>query len=198
MVTDTTPPSGPAALPPSDPSALSARLAALEARVAELEGGDPTASHLRAGDTAPDRPTDDAPTAGDDRFWALSALKQQLPPPGGVVFAGSVQVGAGDVEFQWGRPTEHLEETDWAEHAETVSALGHPLRLAILRRLLDGEHTVAQLVDELELASTGVAYHHLSALQGGGWVTSPRRGTWAIPPSRVIPLLTIVLALEKG
>lgn len=204
MAADSTPPpdaeafapSDSDALPSSDPSALSARLAALEARVAALEGGDPSVDGAKG--SLPDRRTGDAQTSGNDRFWALSALKQQLPPPGGVVFAGSVQVGAGDVEFQWGRPTEHLEETDWAEHAETVSALGHPLRLAILRRLLDGEHTVAQLVDELELASTGVAYHHLSALQGGGWVTSPRRGTWAIPPSRVIPLLTIVLALEKG
>lgn len=137
-------------------------------------------------------------TPGEDPLWALTALKEQIPPPGGVVFAGSVDVGAGHLEYQWGRPTDHLLDRDWAEHAESVAALGHPLRLAILRRLIDGEHTVAQLVDELELASTGVAYHHLSALQTGGWVTSPRRGSWAIPPSRVVPLLAIVTALEKG
>jgi DNA-binding transcriptional ArsR family regulator len=135
---------------------------------------------------------------GEDPLWALTALKEQMPPPGGVVFTGSVDVGAGHLEYQWGRRTDDLLDRDWAEHAESVAALGHPLRLAILRRLIDGEHTVAQLVDELELASTGVAYHHLSALQTGGWVTSPRRGSWAIPPSRVVPLLAVITALEKG
>src|SRR5699024_12837992 len=100
--------------------------------------------------------------------------------------------------YRRGRPTEHLLAAAWAEHAETVAALGHPLRLAILRRLLDGEHTVAQLVDELELASTGVAYHHLSALQTSGWVTSPRRGSWALSAPRVVPLPAILLALAKG
>lgn len=136
--------------------------------------------------------------AGDDPFWALRALKERLPAPGGVVYTGSVDVGQGHVEYQWGRPTEHLLQSDWAEHAESIAALGHPLRLAILRKLLDAEHTVAQLVDELELASTGVAYHHLSALQHGGWVSSPRRGTWTVPVGRVVPLLTIITALEKG
>ncbi|APX34924.1 transcriptional regulator [Brachybacterium sp. P6-10-X1] len=140
-----------------------------------------------------------APAAeAEDPFWALTSLKEHAPAPGAVVFAGAVDVGAGHLEYQWGRPTEHLLAVDWAEHAESVAALGHPLRLAMLRRLLDGEHAVAQLVDELELGSTGVAYHHLSALQGGGWVTSPRRGSWALAASRVVPLLAIVTAAEKG
>lgn len=153
----------------------------------------PDASSSQAS-TAPAHET----PAGDDPFWALRALKERLPAPGGVVYTGSVDVGQGHVEYQWGRPTEHLLASDWAEHAESVAALGHPLRLAIMRKLLDAEHTVAQLVDELELASTGVAYHHLSALQNGGWVTSPRRGTWTVPVSRVVPLLAIITALEKG
>nr|WP_281507928.1 helix-turn-helix domain-containing protein [Brachybacterium sp. Marseille-Q7125] len=91
-----------------------------------------------------------------------------------------------------------MQQTDWAEHADTVAALGHPLRLTILQHLLEGERTVAQLVDELGLASTGVAYHHLTSLQAAGWVTSPRRGAWALPAPRIVPLLTILIALEKG
>ena len=87
---------------------------------------------------------------------------------------------------------------DWQQHADSIAALGHPLRMAILRRLLVGGHTVAELVEELQLGSTGVAYHHLSALQSGGWVHSLRRGTWELPAPRVIPLLTILIALEKG
>lgn len=178
---------------PEDPTLR--RLDALERRIAQLEG---RAAPEPAPADAPPAGVSSRPSPDEDPFWALTALKAQAPPPGAVVYAGSVEVGAGHVEYQWGRPTEHLLAADWAERAETVAALGHPLRLAILRRLVDGEHTVAQLVDELELASTGVAYHHLSALQTGGWATSPRRGSWAIPPSRVVPLLAIVTALEKG
>jgi len=175
-------------------SELLRRLEALESRIARLEGH---GAGTDASPTSSPRTPTPSTTPEEDPFWALTALKKQVPAPGGVVFAGSVDVGAGHLEDQWRRPTGHLLENDWAEHADTVAALGHPLRLAILRRLVDGEHTVAHLVDELELASTGVAYHHLSALQTGGWVTSPRRGSWAIPPSRAVPLLAIITALEK-
>ncbi|PWH06115.1 ArsR family transcriptional regulator [Brachybacterium endophyticum] len=162
---------------------LGARLDALEGRPAP----DPTTP------TASGTATDD-----DDPFWALNSLKSRMPEPGGVVFAGSVDPGMGHVEYQWGRPTDPLLRADWAERAERVAALGHPLRLSLLQRLLDGERPVAQLVDELDLASTGVAYHHLNALQGAGWVTSPTRGTWSIPPTRVVPLLAIITALEEA
>lgn len=184
------------------PRELQERLDALEARVVELESdraaAQATAAAAGSGG-AESRKVDpsDAPSDADP-YFALHAVQERMPAPGGVLFAGSVDVGLGHLEYQWGRPTEHLLEADWAEHAETVAALGHPLRLTILRRLLDAEHTVAQLVDELQLASSGVAYHHLSALQAAGWVTSPRRGSWTLPPSRVVPLLAILTALEKG
>ncbi|MDN5688902.1 MAG: helix-turn-helix domain-containing protein [Brachybacterium sp.] len=206
------------------PDELLARVSALEERVAAMEAGTSATDREHIPDSGADRerapgttsegsaptaacgapatpPTSSAQTPAIDEadpFWALTSLKEHAPAPGAVVFAGAVDVGAGHLEYQWGRPTEHLLATDWAEHAESVAALGHPLRLAMLRRLLDEEHTVAQLVDELELGSTGVAYHHLSALQSGGWVTSPRRGSWALAAPRAVPLLAIITALEKG
>lgn len=184
--------------PPAD--LLLARLEALETRVHELEDRAPSAPPSAPASAPEGAESTGATGAAEDAdpFWALTALKEHAPAPGAVVFAGAVDIGCGHVEYQWGRPVEHLLAADWAERAEPVAALGHPLRLAILRRLLDGEHTVAQIVDELELGSTGVAYHHLSALQSGGWADSPRRGSWGIPASRVVPLLAIITALEKG
>lgn len=199
------------------PADLERRLDALEARVAELEASPASPASTGPapeGPSAPEGPlaSDAAPAPAaapgpgaspspsdpEDPFWALTSLKERLPAPGGVLLTGAVDVGAGHLEYQWARPTEHLLETDWQQHADSIAALGHPLRLEMLRRLLDGERTVAQLVEELELGSTGVAYHHLSALQSGGWAHSPRRGAWALPAPRVIPLLTILIALEKG
>lgn len=186
--------------------ALQDRLVALEERVHQLEtrlgggGADIADTAARGGDPVgreeSARPAD--PPSHEDVFWALEGLKERVPAPGGVLLTGAVEVGAGRLEYQWARPTEHLLETDWTGRADALAALGHPLRMAILRHLLDGERTVAQLVEELELGSTGVAYHHLSALQSGSWVHSPRRGSWALPADRVIPLLTILIALERG
>lgn len=183
-------------------AALESRLEALEARLARLEERDPDAPTAapRSDDPASAAPPSRATgsTADRDPFFALHALQDNVPAPGAVLYTGSVDLPQGHLEYQWARPTSHLLDTDWAERAETLAALGHPLRLAMLRSLLDGERTVAQLVDDLELASTGVAYHHLNQLQGAGWVTSPRRGVWAVPPGRTIPLLAIITATETA
>lgn len=160
-----------------------------------------TSAAAPAPDTSEDpaAPATPATTTPDtDAFWALRALQDRIPSPGGVVYTGSVDLPIGHLEYQWGRPVDPLLRADWAERADRLSALGHPLRLSMLRRLLEGEYTVAQLVDELDLASTGVAYHHLNLLQNAGWVTSPQRGTWAVPPTRVVPLLTIITAVEES
>ncbi|MFC0674449.1 helix-turn-helix domain-containing protein [Brachybacterium hainanense] len=178
-------------------------LAAVQQQLAALT--DPAtepAAPATAAAPAASGPTTAGPAAAlpdlPPELWAITELRRQAPPPGAVVYAGTVAVGLGQVEYQWGRTTEDLLRADWAERAEPIGALGHPLRLAILRLLLDGERTVAQLVDELELASTGIAYHHLHQLQGAGWASSPQRGRWTIPPRRVIPLLAIITALEDA
>lgn len=171
----------------SDTAGLEERLGRLERRI------DALVDHLSG--PSPDTPPS-APPALPEEFWALNGLKDRVPSPGAVLYAGAVDLPIGHVEYQWGRPTDPLLRADWGERAERVAALGHPLRLSLLRMLLDGERTVAQLVDELDLGSTGVAYHHLNQLQTAGWVTSPRRGVWAVPATRVVPLLAIITALE--
>ncbi|WP_227488246.1 helix-turn-helix domain-containing protein [Brachybacterium subflavum] len=173
-------------------------LARLESAAGEPPSAPPGAGGQPPSSDAADPAAGPADPAASDRFWALNALKSRLPAPGGVVYAGAVDLPIGHVEYQWGRPTDPLLRADWADRAERVAALGHPLRLSLLQKLLEAECTVAQLVDVLDLASTGVAYHHLHQLQGAGWVTSPSRGTWAIPATRVVPLLAIISALEEA
>lgn len=187
---------------------LEERLGALEQQVSALvqalSGADGGPAPPEHNDATPSPPSPGAAASdalgGDpaDPFWALHSLQERVPAPGAVVYAGSVDLPVGHVEYQWGRPTDPLLRADWAERAERVAALGHPLRLSILQRLLEGERTVSQLVDELDLASTGVAYHHLNLLQAAGWVASPHRGSWTVPPTRIVPLLAIITALEES
>ena len=112
-----------------------------------------------------------------------------------VTFGGVVDTGGRHYEYEWTRPTHWVTDSEWEEEISRLSALAHPLRGDIMRRLLYAPATVAELVNEHIASSPGTAYHHVSALQAAGWVTK-HDGSFAIPPARVIPLMVIITACE--
>ena len=164
-------------------STIAARLTELEARVAALEGRTVT------------KPVHATHEEGST-YWLADALapNEQLPD-GSVIFGGNINVGKRAYAYQWQRPTTFVTDESWAENLERLSALAHPVRGEILRRLLAAPATAAELVEEHIVSSTGTAYHHLSALTHAGWTTKSD-GEYAIRPPRVIPLLTIITASE--
>lgn len=169
---------------------LEERVAELERRLAVLE---------RASDGRP-------PSLGDGDFWALDGLKDQLgqvgeaAADGGVLFTGAVRLPAGErYEWQYGALTAGLlgqdgERPDWAEAAEPLAALGHPVRLRLLREILGGRRTAAELAELDETGTTGQIYHHLRLLTGAGWLHTTGRGRYEVPGTRVVPLLVVVTA----
>ncbi|CAL9568422.1 hypothetical protein SUDANB121_04809 [Nocardiopsis dassonvillei] len=157
------------------------RLAELEARVDALEDRGPAGS---APDTA---------SAGDP-FFALNALKGHVDGNGGVVFAGVVGSGEGAVEWQQGLPSERLAAEDWSRRAAALDALGHPVRLQLLQAVWQGTDTVAALAERSDFGTTGQIYHHVNLLAAAGWLTTVRRGRYAVPPERLVPLLVILTA----
>lgn len=165
---------------------VEARLAELEARVAALE------SHTSTTDTTSTSP----PREKESTYWLVEALapNQQLPD-GSVMFGGNIALGKRSYAYQWQRPTTFVTDESWSDNLERLSALAHPVRGEILRRLIAAPATAAELVDEHIVSSTGTAYHHLSALTHAGW-TIKDNGEYAIRPARVIPLLTIITASE--
>ncbi|WP_217162895.1 helix-turn-helix transcriptional regulator [Streptomyces sp. AC512_CC834] len=157
----------------------------LEQRVADLE------RRLAALEEAGDRP---APRPGEGDFWALEGLKEQLAElgaaDGGVLFTGSVRLPTGErYGWQHGALTEGLMDADWAESAEVFAALGHPVRLRLLREVLGGRRTAAELAELDGMGTTGQIYHHLRQLTGAGWLHTTGRGRHEVPPGRVVPLL---------
>jgi DNA-binding transcriptional ArsR family regulator len=156
---------------------LEQRVADLERRLAALEAADRPASGPREGD-----------------LWALEGLKAQLAElgaaAGGVLFTGSVRLPAGE-QYVWqhGALTEGLLDADWAESAEVFAALGHPVRLRLLREVLGGRRTAAELAELDGMGTTGQIYHHLRQLTGAGWLHTTGRGRYEVPPGRVVPLL---------
>lgn len=141
---------------------LEQRVAELERRLTALEGRD--------SDSA-------SPRLGDGDFWALEGLRQQLTDvgeagaDGGVLYAGSVRLPTGEqYGWQYGALTEALLDGDWADAADSFAALGHPVRLRLLREILGGLSTAAELAALDGAGTTGQIYHHLRQLTGTGWL----------------------------
>ncbi|MEV6283055.1 ArsR family transcriptional regulator [Kribbella sp. NPDC051770] len=89
------------------------------------------------------------------------------------------------------------QSADWAAQASALAALGHPVRLTLLREILRGRTTVSALSEVEGLGTSGQIYHHLRQLTAEGWLHTPSRGVFAVPPAREVALLAILAALER-
>jgi len=161
---------------------LEERVADLERRIAALEA----AGHR-------------APRLGEGDFWALEGLKARLAElradDGGVLFTGAVRLPTGERwEWQHGALTEGLLDDDWPAAADALAALGHPVRLRLLREILGGRRTAAELAELEGVGTTGQIYHHLRQLTAAGWLHTTGRGRHEVPGTRVVPLLVVLSA----
>lgn len=170
-------------------AALADRLAALESRGSET----PTTAHGRTPVDALDPET----------FWALHGLQSRLAAhpetaEGAVMLVGSVRLpGGGDVVWQQAVGTDGLIDTEWTAQAPTLAALGHPVRVELLRQILAGTHTTAELAALDDLGTTGQLHHHLRQLVAAGWVRQSGRGSYEVPAARVVPLLAVIAGAER-
>lgn len=163
---------------------LTARVAELERRLAELE--------------RPHAAPAPAPVATGETFWLLEALRERQPAGGAVVVAGTVVLPEGErYEWQETRPAADLVDDDWDAFAGSFAALGHPVRLAILRAVLRGARTVPDLKELEGMGTSGQTYHHLRQLLAVGWLRTAGRGRYVVPPERVLPLLVATAAVAR-
>ncbi|MGP4115251.1 ArsR/SmtB family transcription factor [Streptomyces sp. 4N509B] len=172
---------------------LEERVAELERRVAELE----ERASAGASEDGGDGGGAGALPAAD--FWALTGLKERMADAGvadgAVLFTGAVRLPTGEAyEWQYGLATEAVLDADWSEVAESFAALGHPVRMRLLREILGGRRAVAELAALADLGTTGQIYHHLRQLTAAGWLHTAGRGRYEVPPVRVVPLLVALVA----
>lgn len=81
--------------------------------------------------------------------------------------------------------------------ARVLAALGNKQRLAILKAILKQPATAAELVERLDMGTTGQVYHHLKALQTTGLITQEERGIYAFRGPRVSGLLLMLAAAQN-
>lgn len=172
---------------------LQAELRSLTQRVALLEA--------LPGDAQQDPSDSSSATQAADVFWALTGLRERLPEHraterGAVMLVGSVTLpGGAPVEWQQSSGTSGLFETEWDERATAFAALGHPVRLELLRHVLSGVHSTAELAAVESLGTTGQLHHHLRQLLSSGWLKQSGRGAYEVPASRIVPLLACLVAV---
>jgi hypothetical protein len=182
---------------------LEQRVTELERRLAELEGtATPEPRRAEPGTVAPDGPE---PVSGEPsvrpEFWALQRLKVELADlgrhDGGVLFTGAVRLPTREqeqYEWQYGMALEQLLDTDWSQEADAFAALGHGVRLRLLREIVGGRRTAGDLTELDGIGTSGQIYHHLRQLTAAGWLRTAGRGQYEIPPDRVVPLLVMLAA----
>jgi DNA-binding transcriptional ArsR family regulator len=85
----------------------------------------------------------------------------------------------------------------WQDAAGVLAALGSPVRLEILRRLLLGGETVQELQEIPELGTSGQLYHHLRDLQAAGLVVQRSRGRYRVAADKVVGCLIVVAAASQ-
>ncbi|WP_329080726.1 MULTISPECIES: ArsR/SmtB family transcription factor [unclassified Streptosporangium] len=164
----------------------------LDERVTELE------RRLAALERSEREPQPGADTP-DDGFWALKGLKAALAREGaangGVLFTGAITLPTGeDFEWQNARPVDALLDEDWSGAAESFAALGNAVRMRLLREILGGRRTVAELAALEGLGTTGQVYHHLRQLTATGWLRTAGKSRYEVPATRVVPILVALAA----
>jgi hypothetical protein len=157
--------------------------------------------------SAPESPAGSAPgnvpeARSEERdggvFWALDGLRARTGDPGAVLFTGIIRLPGGErYEWQQAHPVDQQLADDWSQAAAVLAALAHPVRLLLLHEILLGARTTAELSGHERLGTTGQLYHHLRQLVAAGWLRSTHRGQYAVPPERIVPLLTVLAAARR-
>lgn len=173
---------------------IAAALVALQERVTALEAAAAQGTaHGAAPPTPPPGP--DHQDVDGETFWALLGLRRRLPEDGGVLLTGSVRLPTGErAEWQQAALTAGLLEQDWSTAAPALDALSHPVRLLLLREVLAGTRSTAELAALEPLGTAGQLHHHLRPLLATGWLRATGRGRYEVPATRVVPLLAVLTA----
>ena len=81
--------------------------------------------------------------------------------------------------------------------AESISGLGHPVKIELYKALMSGPKESSELLSIPELNTTGQLYHHLQAMADVGLVERRSRNLWAAQnPGVFVLMLTAARTLS--
>jgi DNA-binding transcriptional ArsR family regulator len=100
--------------------------------------------------------------------------------------------GQGGTYFDVDERVSELPAVDEDAAAQVLHALGHRQRLGIIKALVDRPSSAADLVDALNLGTTGAAYHHLNVLLAANLVVQQSRGVYSVDERRLPGVLHLL------
>jgi DNA gyrase subunit B len=103
-------------------------------------------------------------------------------------------------ELRWEQqeqPVQQLLMHNGDKMSKVLAALGNKQRLELLRAVLEKPLTGAELVERLNMGTTGQLYHHLKALLGADLLIQEQGGRYAVPPRRMLPFLLLLAASSE-
>jgi DNA gyrase subunit B len=114
---------------------------------------------------------------------------------GAIFYSGQYR---GKNRYRWDpqqRSVSRLLDLDGDKVAKVLAALGNKQRLDILTAVLKEPLTGAEIVEQLNMGTTGQLYHHTKALLGADLlIQEDRGGKYSLPPHRSLPLLLLLAA----
>ncbi|MFD0710905.1 ArsR family transcriptional regulator [Paenibacillus sp. GCM10027626] len=114
---------------------------------------------------------------------------------GHIYYAG--QYKAGGQLLHWEpkeRQIESLLNMSNEKISKILAALGSKPRLDIITAIMTESLTGAELVEKLQMGTTGQLYHHMKALQGADLITQNKNGRYTLSDHRKLPLLLLLAA----
>ncbi|MDF2721821.1 MAG: transcriptional regulator, ArsR family protein [Paenibacillus sp.] len=114
-----------------------------------------------------------------------------------VYYSGRVRLNGDNV--RWEPQERHMDmllALNSEKAAKIVAALGHKQRLDILKAVLHEPLSGAELVERLNMGTTGQLYHHLKALIGADLLVQHQGGRYAMAAHRSLPFLLLLAAVS--
>lgn len=138
-------------------------------------------------------------TTNGEKSTVLVEMNSSDGDLGGVFYSG--QYRGEKWRYRWEpqeRRVDQLLGADSDKVAKVLSAIGHKQRLDILRTVLQEPATGSELVERLNMGTTGQLYHHIKALVGADLlVQEDRGGMYSLPSRRALPLLLLLAAASE-
>ncbi|MEJ9217158.1 ATP-binding protein [Paenibacillus glucanolyticus] len=115
--------------------------------------------------------------------------------PGSVFYSGQVHLNGDGLRWEpQERRMEQLLDMNTEKAAKILAALGNKQRLDILKAVMTEPLTGSELVERLNMGTTGQLYHHLKALLGADLLVQEHGGRYALPKHRSLPFLLLLSA----
>ncbi|GIP32780.1 ATP-binding protein [Paenibacillus sp. J2TS4] len=138
-----------------------------------------------------------ASARGIDRSQQNAPLQEGSAESGAIYFSGFYRSEDQTIRCEpQQRPFDELLGLNRGKAAKVLSALGHKQRLDLLLEVWNGPLTGAELVERLNMGTTGQLYHHLKALTGADLLMQEERGgRYTIADHRRFPVLFLLSAV---